>query len=123
MSDIKQYKASFSNPFNLDDDEIREFLGDATPAELRCVRAVLNGIRDRLHHTNLHNGMTHSELCWSWGPVHYACAYNKVVEMCRKRPAMDDMDILQLCTESVDFEDARRIVRAVELHHHIGGAR
>lgn len=123
MSDTKQYKASFSNPFNLDDDEIREFLGDATPAELRCVRAVLNGIRDKLHNANLYSGMTHSELCWSWGPVHYACAYNKVVEMCRKRPAMDDMDILQLCTETIDFDDANKIVKAVELHHHIGGAR
>lgn len=129
MSDIRPFKASFTNPFELDEDEIRELVGDVTPAEMRCIRAVLNGIRNKLHNTNMMNGFTHSDLCWSWGPAHYPCAYNKVVAMCRERPALTDDEIRGMLVyisqtgDEVHFADVKRVVEIVEAHHHIGGAR
>lgn len=112
------------NPFNLSPDDIRLMAGEITPDEMRLIRAVLNGIKAKLHNANLHSGMTHADGCWSWGPTHYMCAYNRIIEMSREHPAMTLVEIEQLAEKhSLDYDDMKRIVQDVEAHHAIGGAR
>lgn len=112
---------SIENPFSLTESEIRELIGEHTESEVRCIKAVLSGIRQAVHQTNLNNGMTHSHGCWSWGPAHYPCAYNRITAMLKERPALSDNDVrLIVGAMDVDFNDAKRIVRAVEEHYLVG---
>lgn len=112
------------NPFNLSPDDIRLMAGEITPDEMRLIKAVLNGIKAKLHNANVHSGMTHADGCWSWGPAHYMCAYNRVIEMSREHPAMTESEVDALAQSlSLDYEDVLRVVRKTEAHHAIGGAR
>lgn len=109
------------NPFDLSEDEIKAIVGETTPEELRCVRAVLNGIKSKLHKINMASGMTHAEGCWSWGPAHYLCAYDRIVAINHKRPAMTHSQIVAMAADlEIEFDHAEAVVRAAERHHLIG---
>lgn len=112
------------NPFELKEAEIRQMVGEITPDELRCVKAVLNGIKARVHDVQVHNPMKHDANCWAWGPAHYLCAYERIAAINRERPAMTHADIVDLSARlDLEFDDVRDVVRATEQHHLIGGTR
>lgn len=112
------------NPFDLSEDEIKSMVGDTTPQELRCIKAVLNGVKAKLHNANMISGMTHADGCWSWGPAHYMCAYNRLVAINHTRPAMTHAEIVDVSKElEIHFDDVEQVVHAVEKHHLIGGTR
>lgn len=111
------------NPFQLNDEDIYAMAGPLSAAEMEAVRAVLNGVRKRLHDVDMRNGMVHAEGCWSWGPAHYQCAYNKIIEMGRERPAMSMEEIVRIALDlKLEIEDVRAVVRRTESYHNLGAS-
>lgn len=109
------------NPFMLNDDEIIAMTGELTDHEMQAVKAVLNGVKKLMHSANPSDPHVHADGCWSWGPTHYLCAYNKIVEFGEVKPAMSMSQIASLAIDlKLEIDDVRRTVRAVEAHHNIG---
>lgn len=68
------------NPFEVSDKEIRQMIGDVSDKEIRNIKMLLTMLQKRTVGV-ANNGMTHGEGCWSWGPAHYLCAYEKVRQL------------------------------------------
>lgn len=62
---------------NLTDDEIREILGGASVGEIANVHVVLRTIQKKIGLASPSHG-PHHDLCWTWGPDHYFCAYQYI---------------------------------------------
>lgn len=113
--------APLFDPFNMTDSELTAMAGEMTPDEMRCVKAVLNGVKAKMHQVNMNSGMTHGYNCWAWGPAHYMCAHNTIMAMIRDRPQMPHGNIAELAEDfDMPYEDAEAFVRNVEDYIHRG---
>lgn len=81
MSNLKTAKTFL----DLSDEEIRSILGQASPGEIVNVTVVLRTIKQKIGF-GPNDGLTHGENCWSWGPAHYVCAFNKIAELSKTLP-------------------------------------
>lgn len=69
------------DPFSPTGPEMEEILGRSiSNLEMDTCRSLLAGIRRRLNFSD-NNGLTHCSHCWAFGPAHYECAVNKIVEL------------------------------------------
>lgn len=111
-----------NSPFDLKKEEILEFTGPISDHEMMIVKAVLNGVKRNIH-IPMDSGMKHDDMCWSFGPTHYLCAYNKVREMAQGKPPMPYNKKIELYggfSDAMTVETFLDIVRRVENHHNIG---
>jgi hypothetical protein len=58
---------------DLTDAEILKITGEISLEDIHRVKAVLKEIKE-MYMFGPHNGLTHAEHCWMWGPAHYGCA-------------------------------------------------
>jgi hypothetical protein len=117
---MNQVRIPVISPFDLKREEIEAFTGALTDDQLLIVRAVLNGIKAKIH-IPVNNGMKHDDLCWSYGPAHYYCAYEKIRSMTEHNEPMKQEQIIDLAAGfDMSLTDVTRLVKAVERRHDIG---
>lgn len=62
---------------DLTDNQIREILGGCSVGELANVHVILRTIKKQIG-LGLNTSIPHHDLCWTWGPDHYFCAYTYI---------------------------------------------
>lgn len=71
---------------DLTDDQIREILGGASVGEIANVHVVLRTIKKTIGLDKRSNS-AHHDLCWTWGPDHYFCAYTEIRKLLAEKAA------------------------------------